>query len=161
MTDIPHRLGADDDYTEKKRHRFPPLPLFAAITIVGLSLLLALIGKTTDIGTVRAQFGEPIAMRDVLFNQGTDRLAAIDLRSGQVIADMKNEGFVFGVIRGLERVRMTRDVPEGQPYRIIKWENGWVSLSDTGTGERIYINAFGPDNAAAFERILFAERSDS
>jgi hypothetical protein len=34
---------------------------------------------------------------------------------------------------------------------MIRWENGSVSLSDTATGERIYLNAFGPDNAAAYE----------
>jgi putative photosynthetic complex assembly protein len=54
----------------------------------------------------------------------------------------------------LTRIRQVAGTPLDQPYRIIKWESGAVSLSDTATGERIYLNAFGPDHAAAYEQLL-------
>jgi putative photosynthetic complex assembly protein len=61
---------------------------------------------------------------------------------------------VRGSLRALSRMRLMAETPEGLPYRLIRWENGSVSLSDTATGERIYLNAFGPDNAAAYAELL-------
>ncbi len=159
MTDVMQQ-GLAETRNGRSRPRFPRLPLFAALGLVGFALALAVFGKLTDIGTVRMQFGEPVAIRDIMIVNDAERAAIVDERSGQAIAEVQNEGFVFGVIRGLERVRLTRNVPADQPYRLIKWQNGWVSLSDTATGERIYLNAFGPDNVAAFEQYLYIERSD-
>ena len=158
MSDIVHK-GPAADPSAAPRSRFPRLPLFTAIAMVGFVLALALFGRITDIGTVRAEFGKPIAIRDFVIQKEAELAKVVDLRSGQVIAEFKNEGFVFGVIRGMERIRLTREIANDQPYRLIKWQNGWVSLSDTVTGERVYLNAFGPDNVAAFERFLQEQRS--
>jgi putative photosynthetic complex assembly protein len=58
-------------------------------------------------------------------------------------------------------MRQVATVPFDTPYRLIKWEAGAVSLSDTGTGERIYLDAFGPDNVAAFEALLGEQEGKS
>jgi len=61
---------------------------------------------------------------------------------------------VRGSLRALTRMRLVAEMPESLPYRLIRWENGSVSLSDTATGERLYLNAFGPDIAAAYAEML-------
>ena len=152
MTDILQKGVVD--MPERKQVRFPRLPLFTAVALIGFVLALTLFGRLTDIGTVRVPLGEPVAVRDITILSSTNHAAIVDTRSRQTIAEVNHEGFVFGVIRGLERTRMTRSISADQPYRLIKWQNGWISLSDTVTGERIYLNAFGPDNAADFEQFL-------
>jgi hypothetical protein len=57
-------------------------------------------------------------------------------------------------------MRMTAEVDIDEPYRVIKWSSGAVSLSDTKSGQRIYLNAFGPDQVAAFERFLGKEGNE-
>ena len=81
---------------------------------------------------------------------------AFIIRSGRVMADFApgEGGFVRGSLRALARMRMTAQVHINEPYRVIKWSNGSVSLSDTKSGQRIYLNAFGPDQVAAFEKFL-------
>ena len=158
MSDIVHK-GPVADPSDAPRPRFPRLPLYTAIVMVGFVLALALFGRLTDIGTVRAEFGEPVAIRDFVIHKASGTAKVVDVRTGELIAEFNNEGFVFGVIRGMERIRLTREIANDQPYRLIKWQNGWVSLSDTVTGERVYLNAFGPDNVAAFERFLHEQRS--
>jgi hypothetical protein len=44
------------------------------------------------------------------------------------------------------------------PYRLILWEDGRLSLSDTATGQRYYLNAFGIDNARAFAALFRKSR---
>lgn len=38
--------------------------------------------------------------------------------------------------------------------RLVKYENGRLSLQDDATGWSAELQAFGPDNEAAFERML-------
>lgn len=141
----------------KRPPRFPRLPLFGALTFVAVVFVIVLFGRFTDIGTVRVATHTPVDIRDVVFlPQATGGMVVTDATNGAVIATIgpDEDGFVQGALRGLGRVRQIANVPSTQPYRLIKWQGGAVSLSDTGTGERIYLNAFGPDNAAAFARFL-------
>ncbi|MBK5951584.1 hypothetical protein CH339_08710 [Rhodobium orientis] len=136
---------------------FPRFPLYSALALVGFALIATIFGSVTDIGTVRNGLGQPVAIRDVVITRdAADSVTVTDAMSGDEIAVIGSGegGFVRGALRGLDRMRLVAEVGKDQPYRIIKWENGWVSLSDTGTGQRLYLNAFGPDNAAAFEAFL-------
>jgi len=108
-------------------------------------------------GTIKNQFGEPVAIRDlVLTRDDAGNVLVLDARTNVLLAsyDENGGGFVSGSLRGLERMRFTAKIPATEPYRVIKWQNGAISLSDTVTGERLYLNAFGKDNAAAFEKFL-------
>lgn len=136
---------------------FPRLPLIAA----GLMVLVATVGSgiaaRTGIGALKAENGSPAAMRDIVLLQDENkRITVTDATSGEVLANYADgEGaFVRGSLRAFERMRLVSRVAPDQPYRLIRWENGAISLSDTGTGERFYLDAFGPDNAAAFAAFL-------
>ena len=136
---------------------FPRFPLYSALALVGFALIATVFGSVTDIGTVRNRLGNPVAIRDVVITRdAAGTVTVTDAMSGDRVAVIASGegGFVSGALRGLDRMRLVAEVGKDQPYRIIKWENGWVSLSDTGTGQRLYLNAFGPDNAAAFEAFL-------
>ena len=141
----------------KAAHRFPRLPLALGLGLIGFSIAATVFGMQTGMGTVLNVYGRPEAIRDIVITGKHDTEITIsDARTGEIITTLAPEegGFVRGSLRALSRMRLMAETPEGLPYRLIKWENGSVSLSDTATGERIYLNAFGPDNAAAYAQLL-------
>lgn len=135
---------------------FPRFPLYGMIGLALAALAAAVVGQTWDVGTVRLKTGAPVAMRDIAFRQDADALVVLDARSGGEIARLPEAqpGFVHGLVRGLRRARQQMQINDDAPYRLIQWRSGQISLSDTVSGERIYLDAFGPDNAAAMARFL-------
>lgn len=151
------QLGYFQKTEGRQTNRFPKLPLYSALVLLAFSIAAVVFGQTTGIGVVKNEFGKPAAIRDlVLTRNDAGDVLVLDHRTGrQLAAYGENEGgFVRGSLRGLERIRFIEKIPATEPYRLIRWENGAVSLSDTVTGERLYLNAFGKDNAAAFEQFL-------
>jgi len=146
------------DPAPSRKERFPTIPLFAALGFVAFTVAAVLFGKITDIGTVRMEIGEVVEVRDIVMTKATtgDIVEVRDFATGNTLAAyaVNEGGFVRGAFRGLARNRMVANVPETQPYRLIRWSSGAVSLSDTGTGERLYLDAFGRDNVAAFAQFL-------
>ena len=144
--------------TPDRRERFPAVPLYAALGFVAFAFAAVLFGRITDIGTVRVEIGEVVEVRDILLTKEFEAnlVKVSDFATGdELAAYAENEGgFVRGAFRGLNRIRTVANVPETQPYRLIRWSSGAVSLSDTGTGERLYLDAYGRDNVAAFAQFL-------
>jgi len=150
-------LGYLDGRKGKATNHFPVGILLAAIGFVVFSAVAILFGQTTGIGLVKQEIGRPVAVRDVTITRGTgDAVIITDVATRAVIATYAQDkgGFVRGSLRAFERMRQVAAVPTDTAYRIIKWDTGRVSLSDTATGERIYLEAFGRDNAAAFAALL-------
>ena len=103
---------------------------------------------------------KPQAIRDIVISGGMDLpVQVLDAHSGKTIASypVGEGGFVRGSLRALSRMRFVAKTDESVPYRLIRWENGAISLSDTASVERLILNAFGPDNAAAFAALLDAK----
>ena len=146
------------DPAPRRTERFPTLPLFAALGFVAFTFAAVLFGQITEIGTVRVEIGEAVEIRDIVMTKATrgDIVEVRDFATGDKLAAyaVNEGGFVRGAFRGLARNRRVANVPETQPYRLIRWSSGAVSLSDTGTGERLYLDAFGRDNVAAFAQFL-------
>ncbi len=118
----------------------------------------------TGIGTLKNEIGKPVAIRDIVLKQtADDKIMVLDAINGQEIASFgPNEGgFVRGSLRPLDRMRFVSKVPAEVPYRLIKWDTGALSLSDTGSGERLYLNAFGKDNSGAFEAFFNSKSADA
>jgi putative photosynthetic complex assembly protein len=138
-------------------HRFPRSVLIGAGLLVTFAIAAAAFGKITDIGTVRDNPGAPVQIRDIQFDQQPGgRVTVLDARLGEVIAEFGSGegGFVTGSLRGLNHERNKHRADMNAPYRLILWEDGRLSLSDTATGQRYYLNAFGIDNARAFAALF-------
>ena len=137
--------------------RFPRLPLYTALAFVGFAMVAISFGTVTGIGTVMTDQGRPVAMRDIrIVVEADETLRVFDASTGAAIAQFApgEGGFVRGSQRAFQRMRFVGDISDQAPWRVIRWENGAVSLSDTATGERFYLNAFGKDNAEAFAAFL-------
>ena len=151
------RLGYLDVRQGRKANRFPPVILLSAIALLVFSAAAVIFGQTTGMGLVKQELGQPVAVRDVKITRSAgDAVVVVDAVTGEVIATYPENagGFVRGSLRAFERMRHVAAVPTDAAYRIIKWDSGRVSLSDTATGERTYLDAFGRDNAAAFAALL-------
>jgi len=85
-------------------------------------------------------------------------ISVINAETGKTIKVIppKSNGFIRGALRGLARERKLMDMSRKAPFRLTLWENGRLSLTDTATNERIYLEAFGRTNRKAFAKILEA-----
>lgn len=141
-------------------HGFPRLPLYGAIALVLFSIVAITFGRMTEIGTLRVPGGSPVAVRDLRFSEvANGDLLVSDARSGEqiVLIAPNTDGFVRGALRGLNQERKVRRADLSAPFRLILWDSGRLTLSDTATGQRFPLDAFGPSNSAAFMRFLNKE----
>lgn len=150
-------LGYLSDRKGKRTNPFPTRILIAAVAFLAFASGSVLFGQLTGIGVQKHPMGAPVAIRDITILRGDgDTVVVSDAASGQRIGTYLQDGggFVYGSLRALERMRTVDAASMAAPYRLIKWESGAISLSDTTNGQRFYLEAFGKDNAAAFAALL-------
>ncbi len=102
----------------------------------------------------------PVARADLLFEDRPDGAVVVrrepDRAVVSVLAPTTN-AFVRVTLAGLVRERRREHQPEhGRPFTITRWADGRLTLDDTATHRLIELEAFGPDNEAAFARLLDA-----
>ena len=140
-----------------RRASFPRYPLYGAFVLLLFVIGITMFGRATEIGTLRVLKGTPDQVLDLRF---TDRpggeIAVSNAFTGKVLTVIGpgEDGFIRGAMRGLNRGRKLRNVGPDEPYRLIRWDDGRLTLSDITNGQRVDINAFGPTNAGAFARFL-------
>jgi putative photosynthetic complex assembly protein len=132
-------------------------PLYAAALLVLFAISATIFGQRTEIGTLRTVPASPRDIRDIQLIQIKDGTIAVkDAQSGEDIAAYPpgEGGFVRGALQGLNRERSIHKVSAETPYRLILWDDNRLTLSDTGTGLRVDLLAFGQTNAKAFAVFL-------
>jgi putative photosynthetic complex assembly protein len=135
-----------------------PVLLGAGILIL-LTILLAWSARLTGAGrTVLPAPDSGAITREIAFQTAADGdLKVFDVGSQQVIAAYREGegGFVRGSLRALRYERERRGLAfDGAPYRLVEWRNGRLTLDDPETGYHIELNAFGPNNVAAYRTLL-------
>lgn len=144
----------------------PPPALAMAFALVGVSLLmtaavqLGWADREAVPAVVRAQADvAKLETRNLTFADMADGSVQVtDADSSEVVASFAGEadggGFIRGVLRGLARDRRMRGIDSAPPFALTMWEDGSLSLVDAATGRSIELGSFGPDNRAAFARLL-------
>jgi putative photosynthetic complex assembly protein len=138
-------------------------PVYGAMVLLFFAIGATLFGQRTEIGTVRYEQGQPRSIRDIVLLADKDGILNVsDAQSGALIASFPagEGGFVRGSMQGLNRDRKLHSVSAETPYRLILWDNGRLTLSDTGSGLRVDLLAFGPTNAGAFAKFLNTDTTD-
>jgi putative photosynthetic complex assembly protein len=132
--------------------------LVAATLALVISVQAGLLDRAPTAQQLRVQTGvQPAADRLLHFTDRADgAVVATDARTGAEIAVIGREGggFIRGVMRGLARERRMHHSGAVAPFRLTEWRDGALSLTDTATGRIIELGSFGPDNRAAFARLL-------
>ncbi|GLR47748.1 photosynthetic complex assembly protein PuhC [Sphingomonas astaxanthinifaciens] len=142
----------------------PPGALKAAFALIAVSLLLVsavrlgLVSAGPSPAEARAEAHEvPVAERLLRFADSPDgKVLVSDASSGAEVAAIGTEGsgFIRGVMRGLARERHLAGDGAAAPFRLARWPDGALSLTDTATGRVIELGSFGPTNRAAFAAFL-------
>lgn len=137
----------------------PKPALIGAALLIVCTIALAATARWTGAG--RTELDAPAAVareRAILFAPQADSgLAILDASSQAVVLRLgpQDGGFVRGSVRALRYVReRSGSTLEAAPWRLREWPNGRLTLEDPTTGYRAELNAFGPDNVAAFRRLL-------
>ena len=131
-----------------------PAALAAAGMVVAalIAVSAARIGGYSPVQSLGAT--EVAQSRLLRFESDAQGVAVIDAATGAVITHTSAEGFIPGVLRGLNRLRQTEQAKPTDAYRLERLSNGQLLLVDTVSGVSLDLAAYGRDNAASFVRFL-------
>jgi putative photosynthetic complex assembly protein len=144
------------------RDTFPRLPLL----LIGL-VLAATVAGVAALRLSGVQVSEPdaptVASRALRFEDRPDgSVAILDFETGREIDRVQGEaGFVRGTLRALARERHLRGLGPAQPFELLARADGRLTLHDPATGQRVNLEAFGPQHAGSFARLLTLGRDDA
>ncbi len=136
------------------------VPRGALLGMLGLALA-ALVGagvsRTTGIGVTTNLTGSAVEVRDLRFiDQADGSIAvfndALDQPATRIPAGAG--GFIRGILRGMSRGRKLGAISSEAPYRLTRWDDGRMTVSDPATGHSIDLGAFGPDNYGIFRQLF-------
>jgi putative photosynthetic complex assembly protein len=153
------KLQLEVAMTDHVADRFPTLPLRGAVALVAIALVTVMSARFFDIGTSRLSYESPIAERNLRFEDRTDgTVAVLAADNDELIALMEpgSNGFVRIVMRGLARDRQALGFGKEQPFKLTRWADGRLAISDPVTSKTILLTGFGRDNVNAFAKLLLA-----
>ncbi|MFO1133563.1 MAG: photosynthetic complex assembly protein PuhC [Hyphomicrobiales bacterium] len=137
-----------------RSHRPHPAALAAAGMVVA-ALLAVSLARYGGYSPVQSLGTSDVAQSRLLrFESDAQGVAVIDATTGAVITHTSAEGFIPGVLRGLNRMRQTEQAKVSDAYRLERLSNGQLLLVDTASGVSLDLAAYGRDNAASFVRFL-------
>ena len=145
---------------QRPSHNGVPGPaLIGAGLMIAASIALAAYAQLTGFDATPSPVEERATSLALRFeDRPNGAIAVIDADKGETIQVIppKSNGFIRGALRGLARERKQLEMGSQAPFRLTRWKNGRLSLTDTATDERIYLEAFGRTNRKAFVNILEA-----
>lgn len=131
--------------------------LVAAATLIGLTIVLTLYTRVSELGVTQLVETRPVETLSLRFLDRADcAIEARDATSDRLVYLVRPgaDGFIRGAVRGLAQARLRAGVGAAEPFRLARWRDGTLSLEDDATGRRIELDAFGPANAGAFAQFL-------
>ena len=132
--------------------------LVAAAVLVVSTIILAVVGRVTGIGRVAMPVAALVDQRDLIFADLADgTLEVRDASNGRLVHAVTpggHDGFLRAAMRGLARDRKRNDGGPATAFRLERWSDGRLSISDPVTSRTVDLGAFGTTNAEAFARLL-------
>lgn len=126
--------------------------------VLAAAVILAYAGRQ-DALTVQDTSAEALPVRglDIQFQEDDgSTIRVLSEVDGTVLRTLPpgEGGFMRGVLRPLRRERMRMEVPYDEPYRLQRWSDGRLTLSDPGADLVLDIAAFGATSVEAFASLL-------
>ena len=135
----------------------PKAGVLAAAALVLFSLATVTTVRLTGMGGVHVTLPAPVESRDLQFQDGQNGAVLVyDATSRELVDTLApgSNGFVRVVLRGLARERKLGDIGAQPPFRLTRYVNGQITLTDTSTGKLVDLAAFGSSNTASFARLM-------
>jgi putative photosynthetic complex assembly protein len=127
----------------------------AALVLFALTSVTAV--RLTGVGSVHMALPAAVESRDFQFEDGKNGAVLVfDAGSHQLVDTLApgSNGFIRVVLRGLARERKLGDIGAQPPFRLTRFVNGQITLTDTSTNKQIDLDAFGSSNTEAFARLM-------
>lgn len=137
-------------------------PAACAGLLIVATLVLVVFAQMNGISKTGRSMGPVADGRELRFEDlANGGISVIDVISSEQIdlIEPGGGGFVRGALRGLARERRRRGIGSELPFRLVKWEDGGMSMIDPATDQKIDLEAFGATNFQAFARLLTLRRT--
>ena len=118
---------------------------------------VALVGSAVLTGRDHVGVPKPSAVvreRQIILEGHSAQAVTVYNVDKSVMIDLPHGGFVTVIQSGLETTRRKFGLDPLLPVRLVKYQNGRLTIEDDLTGWSAELYAFGSDNKAAFERLL-------
>ncbi len=147
-----------DDPTVPKPALIGVAVLLAATMALTGAVSLGLLPQSANPSASRAAQNIGAAQERMLyFADQTDGTVLIsDASTGQSLKTIGfgEGGFVRATMRRLVKARRATGIGSAQPFKLVRWENGALSLMDPATGKQAEIYGYGADHVRAFAELL-------
>ncbi len=134
--------------------------LRAMLALIVFTVLATGLGRWSDVGSVHMPTAYAVETLFLQFEDLDDGGVAIRKAQDHSLlfkVEPGTNGFIRGTLRGLARERRLSGLGADQPFVLIHWNNGSISLQDESTGRRVDLDAFGITNAQAFAQLFLIE----
>tara|TARA_R110002110_G_scaffold43398_2_gene134804 strand:- start:192 stop:668 length:477 start_codon:yes stop_codon:yes gene_type:complete len=145
----------------------PTVPRGALIAAATLLLFTLALTGAVRLGLI-PQSGDPDGLRaaqniaatqqrELRFADRDDGAVVVtDAATGEIVMEIGfgQGGFVRATLRRMAKLRAEKQIGSEPPFRLTRWENGALTLSDPQTGKEAEIQGFGPDHTATFASML-------
>lgn len=133
--------------------------LIGAALLVGVALAGASLSAITGMDAAPPPESPAVASIELRFADRPDGSIAVNSGQGAepiAVIGAGTNNFIRGAMRGLARERRRNEVAPSEPFVLTELADGSLWLTDTGTGARVYLDAYGPTNRDAFAELLQA-----
>ena len=141
------------------KHGFPRALLIGAAALLAFAIVATATGRKSGLGLVELQRASEVRSLPLHVTDKDDGSVVIihaDNKRVLYVVEPGKDGFIRATLRGFVRERRLSEIGDAVPFTLTHWSDGTLSLSDTTTGRRVSLEAFGPTNANAFAQ-LFSE----
>jgi putative photosynthetic complex assembly protein len=153
-------MAAYHHVSHHHEQKIPRPVLIGAAALMLLSLVFAGVSRQSLKTELARPRPAPLESVTLSFEDRAGAVVVTDASSGRELVSLppNSNGFVRGVLRGFFRERKLESLGRQASFVLAREADGRLSLEDTQTGRRVDLNAFGPDNTAAFAQLLDAAR---
>jgi putative photosynthetic complex assembly protein len=148
-------------------HHDPTVPRGAVIgAAVMLLFVMALTGAVSlgllpqsanPVASRASQNVEAAQSRELRFADRADGAVVVsDAGTGETVKviEFGQGGFLRATMRRMAKARVASGIGAEPPFKLIRWENGALSLNDPETGRDAEIYGFGADHTKVFADML-------
>jgi putative photosynthetic complex assembly protein len=138
-------------------HREPKGLIVAIVTLLSVIVTGVAVSRATGWGHSTPTLAPELDGRNLLFADGERGAILIKAaETGTLVATIQagTHGFIRNAVGALARERQLRGIDETPPFRLSRQTDGRMWLTDSATGQRIDLDAFGTQNTASFTQFL-------
>ncbi|MDX2288141.1 MAG: photosynthetic complex assembly protein PuhC [Hyphomicrobiaceae bacterium] len=144
--------------SRRKPEPFPKSALYGAATLIAFTFILVIGARIAGYKMDWVPEAVAVADRQIAFTTTAEGNVEVrDFGTGKILGfyDRDENAFVRTVMLGLMHDRsLTRPDDKTTPFRITRWHDGRVSVSDPVSGRSIELAAFGRNQVETFEKLL-------